>query len=361
MQGNAPMPWRPNNEVKGVRYVGRNTCAQCHSKLSAHQQNTAMANASERAADSQILRLHSQLTFRDGPYSYQIVRQGDRSTYTVTDGGNTLSEPILYSFGQGEAGQTYIFRHKGMLYESRVSFYKELQDLDLTIGHPRAVPLSLDEAAGQVLSAAAERNCFGCHTTAAVNGSKLQLDQLMPGVGCEACHGPGEKHVRAMTSGNFAEKYIFNPSSMSPNDLSQEFCGSCHRGVEDVMSLPGRGGISNVRFQPYRIFTSRGHDPNDPRLSCTACHNPHEPRQHKAAFYDAKCTVCHLVGTVRKAIAVVPAIKVAEADERNAKPCPVGTMLCVTCHMPKVELPGSHFKFTDHRIRIAKPNDPYPN
>jgi hypothetical protein len=28
--------------------------------------------------------------------------------------------------------------------------------------------------------------------------------------------------------------------------------------------------------------------------------------------------------------------------------------------MPKVDLPGSHFKFTDHRIRIAKPGEQYP-
>jgi hypothetical protein len=29
--------------------------------------------------------------------------------------------------------------------------------------------------------------------------------------------------------------------------------------------------------------------------------------------------------------------------------------------MPKVEIPGAHFKFTDHRIRIARPGEPYPN
>jgi len=28
--------------------------------------------------------------------------------------------------------------------------------------------------------------------------------------------------------------------------------------------------------------------------------------------------------------------------------------------MPKVEIPGSHFKFTDHRIRIVRPGEPYP-
>jgi hypothetical protein len=28
--------------------------------------------------------------------------------------------------------------------------------------------------------------------------------------------------------------------------------------------------------------------------------------------------------------------------------------------MPKIELPGAHYKFSDHRIRVVKPNEPYP-
>jgi hypothetical protein len=29
--------------------------------------------------------------------------------------------------------------------------------------------------------------------------------------------------------------------------------------------------------------------------------------------------------------------------------------------MPKIELPGAHFNFTDHRIRIVREGAPYPN
>jgi hypothetical protein len=29
--------------------------------------------------------------------------------------------------------------------------------------------------------------------------------------------------------------------------------------------------------------------------------------------------------------------------------------------MPKIEIPGSHKLFTDHQIRIARANAPYPN
>ena len=53
--------------------------------------------------------------------------------------------------------------------------------------------------------------------------------------------------------------------------------------------MPGQSGINNIRFQPYRMFNSRGHNTNDPRVSCLACHNPHEKLQKDAAYYDAKC------------------------------------------------------------------------
>ena len=29
--------------------------------------------------------------------------------------------------------------------------------------------------------------------------------------------------------------------------------------------------------------------------------------------------------------------------------------------MPKFEIPGSHHRFTDHQIRIVRPNEKYPN
>jgi hypothetical protein len=29
--------------------------------------------------------------------------------------------------------------------------------------------------------------------------------------------------------------------------------------------------------------------------------------------------------------------------------------------MPRLELPGAHKKFTDHKIRVVKPNEPYPD
>lgn len=108
-----------------------------------------MAHALEMPSHCEVLIKHPRLTFRDGPYSYQITAQGEHSIYSVTDGVKTISEPILYCFGRGVTGQTYVFRHNNTLYESRVSYFQELQSLDITIGQTRFVPTSVEDAIGR--------------------------------------------------------------------------------------------------------------------------------------------------------------------------------------------------------------------
>jgi hypothetical protein len=341
--------WRPGRDPGGVGYVGGKTCAGCHTHEAATYTAAPMANASAPAADCEILKRPTPLTFSEGPYTYRITRREGRSVYAVSDGTDTISEPILYCFGQGVAGQTYIFRHADSLYEGRVSFFQKLGGLGITILHPREVPASLAEAVGRRMSPEGARGCFVCHTTAAVAGSQLKLERLAPGVSCEACHGPGERHVAAVRAKNFKQLEIFNPGNLDALDLTQEFCGTCHVSFEEVLQMPEQGGAGNIRFQPYRLLKSRGHLSNDRRISCVACHDPHGELRREADFYDSKCTACHLNGS-----------REVKSKERAAAACPVATRQCVTCHMPKVELPEMHFKFTDHFIRAPRPNERAP-
>jgi hypothetical protein len=216
--------------------------------------------------------------------------------------------------------------------------------------HPRSVPASLEDALGRPMSPEAARGCFSCHSTGAVRGHQLQLEKMSPGVTCEACHGPGERHLSAVKAGNYKDLQIFNPRGLDAFDQMQEFCGACHQSFDTVMLLPDRGGINNFRFQPYRMFNSRAHFINDPRLSCVACHDPHGEMVRETPYYDSKCFACHLSSPGE-----------ASTKTRAASACPVSKQQCVTCHMPKVEVPDMHFKFTDHWIRIARPNERVPN
>jgi Cytochrome c554 and c-prime len=348
-QRNPLSEWRPTDDSPGIRYVGTRVCAQCHKQKAATQLATPMAHALEPASECEVLSQRLRMTFREGAYSYQILRQDSRSIYTVSDGVNTISEPILYCFGRGRAGQTYVLQHNGVLYEGRLSYYQSIQALDLTIGQPTTVPASLEEALGRRLSGTEAVDCFRCHAPSAVSEQKLRLENLVPGVTCEACHGPGEMHIAAVNSRDSKGPQIFNPRTLDSVTLSQEFCGTCHRSFVQVMQMPAQGGFQNVRFQPYRIFNSKGHNQFDSRISCIACHDPHDKLQHEASYYDSKCLACHLSNPQQ-----------AKTETRTARACPAGTQKCATCHMPKIEIPGTHTGFTDHWIRIVKPNERIP-
>ena len=123
-------------------------------------------------------------------------------------------------------------------------------------------------------------------------------------------------------------------------------------------------GISNIRFQPYRLTSSKCFDPDDARISCLACHNPHHDFTNpQTVNFDSKCLSCHAGGkpaAAVKAIALQTPASKPVVPKPGAKACPVAKSDCISCHMPKIELPGAHYKFTDHRIRIVKPNEPYP-
>ena len=60
-------------------------------------------------------------------------------------------------------------------------------------------------------------------------------------------------------------------------------------------------------------------------------------------------------------VAVVSPVNAALSTKGSSHICRVATKDCVTCHMPRLDLPGSHKKFTDHMIRIVKANEPYPD
>jgi hypothetical protein len=336
----------PTQERPGAQYLGSNACAQCHAAQAEGYKGNAMQRAAEATRECRVLTSHPLLTFETGPYRYRIERRGSQSVYQVTDGSRTFSTPIAWCFGLGQAGQTYILERNGAFYESRVSYFTKVDALDFTMGAPSGVPASFEEAIGRPMNDDDVRGCFGCHTTLSAKGHDLQVDKLVPGVTCEGCHGPGGAHLVALGKGDPNARGILNPARLTTEELSN-FCGNCHRSWETVM-LAGIRGIPNVRFQPYRLTNSKCYDADDARISCIACHNPHAARRSDARFYDDACRACHAAGA-------------RKAGARVAKVCPTGREACSDCHMPKYELPGSHFDSTDHKIRIVKAGAPYPD
>jgi hypothetical protein len=298
-------------------------CARCHPAEAKPHPATSMARAMQHPADSAVLEGHPVLTAKKGQYSYHI----EKNLYTVSDGEASLTFPILWSFGLGDAGQTYVFEKDGVPYESRVSFFRAIDGLDWTLGATNTSPANLMEAAGRIISHPEAVQCFGCHSTKTTTS-------LVPGVQCERCHGPTEAHLATLQP--------MKKLGQADAEEISTFCGQCHRTWAEIAGQ-GLLGVGNVRFQPYRLTNSKCFDVDDKRISCVGCHNPHQELDRKDADYDVKCQACHAGGK--------PAAKACKVSQAN----------CVSCHMPKVEMPGSHYRFTDHQIRIARANDRYPN
>lgn len=316
-------------------------CAECHPAQSRPHPATSMAHALESASECAILQTHPVLSFNAGQYSYRIERKGDQSIYSVSGGGQTFSAPIAWAFGLGAAGQTYVFERNGDFYQTRVSYYRAINGLDLTMGAANLKPTNLVDAAGQLMDQDEKVACFGCHATNATRAKELTLDNMTPGVQCERCHGPSENHLAGIKAGNKELAKMARLKSLSTEQVSN-FCGQCHRTWEQI-AASGKLGIVDIRFQPYRLTNSKCYDTDDARISCLACHDPHKEVDRIDSHYDSKCQSCHGGG------------------KPSAVACKVAKQNCVACHMPKLELPGSHNKFTDHQIRIVRANEAYPN
>lgn len=346
--------WPTQPGVARSDYTGPEACRECHAEKFADQSTTDMRNTAFSARASEALHTHPRLTFEVGPYHYLIETDAQHSLYSVTDGKETLSSPLLWAFGTPRVGQSYLFkRDDGNFYEARVTYFATLKALAFTPARDLLSPKSVDEAMDRQVPMMEVKKCFSCHATAAVIGDQLDEQRLIPGVTCESCHGPGAKHVadmKRLMKGNLSitDTNIFNSAHLAPND-AVDFCGACHATWWDV-KLTGTTGPSTTRSAPYRLVSSKcWGKTGDPRLVCTACHDPHVQLHTDDASYDHACLRCHLTAPG------------ALTAKHPGKACPVAQKNCTSCHMPKVFVKEMHADFTDHRIRIVRSGEPFPD
>jgi Cytochrome c3 len=341
--------WPTKGEPARNLYAGNEACEGCHRTIAATQATTPMFQAGVRAGESEILQKHKQLNFQDGSFLYSLTDAPEGVTYSVTGAEDKNAAAVVWAFGMGKLGQTYVLEKDGAYFEGRVSFFTSLNALDITPGQSTAIPEGVEKALGNRLDDDTSRRCFSCHMTAVVTSGVLEPEKAKPGVHCEACHGPGATHVAAMQARQFEKGIaaIVNPKNLSPVD-SVDFCGACHRTWADVeVDMPADIGTASLRFQPYRLEESRCWGKGgDPRITCIACHNPHQPLVTELSAYDSKCLACH-------------SLKPNPKGRMAAKTtCKTGTSICVSCHMPKYGMKRTHSQFTDHYIRVVRTRGP---
>ena len=344
-------PWWPTRQLPDQSDVaGTQACAGCHGGIVRSQGTAQMAQTMMPAGSSSVLADHTGQIFTYGNYRYSIDKTANAVTLKIEDGKQERTEPLQWAFGSGNPAQGYLWWKDGQLFETRFNYFASLHGFAQTPGRLQAPPVSMEMAEGRKMAEFEARKCFSCHSTALTTAEPLSAAQFHPGVTCEACHGPGRQHIAVVKAAtDAADLRVVNPAKMTPAK-AVDFCGACHGTAKDI-ELAGTAGKITVRFPAYRLEKSRCWGvAGDARLTCFACHNPHQPLQHEAAAYDSACLKCHANGETA-----------SEHMPAKQPACPVAKSKCTSCHMPKFDVGGMHHEFTDHNIRIVKVNAPFPD
>jgi hypothetical protein len=160
-------------------------------------------------------------------------------------------------------------------------------------------------------------DCGACHTTGySAQGSQNNLAGVKgtwneDGVGCEACHGPGEQHLN-------------NPFAVKPPNDPKQACGTCHV-RENTAVLEAEGGLVQSQQQAEELKASA-----KSFLTCDSCHDAHASAQYDPVAPGAgiirQCTECHPGKTIGLGM---------------------GFLQCTDCHMPYAVKSGASLNYQD--------------
>jgi Flp pilus assembly protein TadD len=350
-------------------YVGSKVCYGCHTAIYRSFEKTGMGRSMTMASEWKPDTLPSEAT---------LVRPGSPRTFAVSHnqsgwhqsesepGVFTVQHQLKYSVGSGVNGVTFLIQRGAYLFQAPLSYYAKTRQWDFSPGYEQ-VDLGFNRVVPE--------ECINCHA-----GRPLPLEKK-PGayadppfqelaIGCENCHGPGERHVKSL--GKQAGS-IVNPAKLTPR-LAENICLNCHQGGDARLLQPGKTyrdfhpgdwlfDTAVILKQPAQTSEQREADllqhssamqasrcfrESSDKLGCMTCHDPHvQPEQAEAAaYYRARCLTCHSEQSCRFPLK-------ARVEQKPPDDC-------AGCHMAKRKVTQiSHSALTNHRI-TAREGEPLP-
>ncbi len=358
-------PYR--NVHPDVKYVGDAACTNCHFAVAAtyehHPMGRSLAPIAELAPRQVYDAKHNNPFLALGA-RFLVERRGERVIHRevrLDDKGQPIYERDIeahFAIGSGTRGYSYVSARDGRLFQTPISWFAQQDIWDLSPGFK----------AKHVTSRPINGECMFCHANQALfrEGSVNRFEPpLFQGysIGCERCHGPGEKHAHSMDKLD-----IVNPRHLEPA-LRGAVCQQCHlegtarllprgRNLHDFRpGLPlescwtvfvgaedseeGRRAVNHVeQMHQSACFQKSG---GARKLGCISCHDPHlrpEPAQ-RVAYFRNRCLECH-----QEQACTAPAA--ARREHAND---------CSACHMPRYGSSDvAHTASTNHRILRRKEN-----
>lgn len=215
-----------------------------------------------------------------------------------------------------------------------------------------------------------DARCARCHVTGwapqrpDAQGRGPRATQFALGVQCEACHGPGSRHVEFREAKQAGDDPILHFAELA-HDQALGMCLQCHMESEVVQSgfTPGEDIFEyrdpTLLVDAERIDTSgrpleliydgvpfsASRCVQEGKLTCVTCHHPHGTSQlsqlREAPENDQMCTKCH--------------VQIGQEIAEHSKHDPAGSgARCVNCHMPFLTIERGHGVVADHSISTPR-------
>ena len=205
-------------------YAGATVCAQCHQKEAQAWASTPHALDSSLPSEKTILGSfapgENMLHTRNPNLVFAMSDRPDgfyQSAVNVSDPDHPSSESQKFDIviGSGRHGQSYLFWFRDYLYELPVSWWTSTHQWVDSPGYPDG-EVHWNRSVGP--------RCLECHASrfswAPPPTNHYQKDDLVLGIDCERCHGPGALHVERERSAKppppaSPEEAIVNPERLS--------------------------------------------------------------------------------------------------------------------------------------------------
>jgi hypothetical protein len=339
-------------------FVGDQVCASCHPAIARAHRRSRHAITLHRMLPGHLPRsLPDYDRFADPAtdLQYALERRHDRYFFRVVTPAGSRSQAAEFAFGSGKTGITLVGRAEaGTLREFRMSYFPFRRRWEVTPGQrgPATDPL------GHVHERAMAQRCFSCHSTV-VTASQIVPEPRFMNVGCEACHGPGRRHIEALEHGDPAP-HIDNPGGWDGQRVNA-LCGHCHRTERELDPLDTFPLSQTQRFQPLGLAKSACFRQSAGHLSCVTCHDAHEDARVDPAHYEAVCLSCHHAKKAGVQVFRSSGVQETRPEHLNTRTpehlntvCPVNPRSgCITCHMPNREVVRG-ISMADHWIRVFR-------
>jgi predicted CXXCH cytochrome family protein len=227
-------------------YLGSQSCARCHDVEHAQWKNSLHIKMTKPVAEATIVGDFREGTkFSDHDRAYTFSMKSGKPVISVSFGGRPPETfTVDYTLGakryQGylstlPEGRIYVLPVFWHVASKRWVDWKEITPIPDGAHEIRQIWNS---------------NCFNCHGTNIVQGYDLDEKKYRStwtemGIGCEACHGPGRRHVALM------EEWEKDPASKPKYDNSSK-----NRQLSDTL----------------KIFSTRSSEPRRIYDTCAYCH-----------------------------------------------------------------------------------------